>query len=370
VLAAILVAIAGGALRNDSFRPLARNGVIAFTVQGNNHEPAGAHMMNSDGTGDHPIDAGRCPTYPTDGSVLASLSYEPAAYLVVQDAAGNPVHKVLLVEDPPTSVSYALSPDGTQVAWFKPSPSGSTELWGAAVAGGPGSRLVPGSNVPDEFYEAPLWSPDGSQIAFGSYIADATTGERHRSAIYVVAADGSDPRRLTTRPGMLEDTMSWSPDGRFLAYLGLPDGPPVPTSVTDGAPSTSPPRDVFLIGADGTGDRNLTDTPTFEDGPSWSPDGAALAFETSADGEAHRLTTIHMNGPTPVGGPVLGPESTGFVWSPDGTTLVWLEVESIDAETYRTTLNSIDPDFRQTPTALQTVDGLIVCTPSWQRLEP
>ena len=77
-----------------------------------------------------------------------------------------------------------------------------------------------------------------------------------------------------------------------------------------------------------------------------------------------------MNGPTPVNVPVLGPESPWFVWSPDGSELLWLEVTSLGAEANRSTLHSIDRDLRQPSKTLQAVDGLIVCTPSWQRLAP
>ena len=374
VLAAVIIAVVGGALRNDAFPPLGRNGTIAFTVQGNDHGPATTHLMNADGSGDHALDADRCPTYSADGSVLAALSSEDgSAFLVVRHAAGNPAHKVLLVEDPPTTVSYALSPDGTRVTWFKSIPTGdgeSLEFWVAPVTGGPGMRILPGSSVPGEYYSSPVWSPEGDRIAFGSYVADAITGERRRTAIEVVAADGSGgPGRVTTRPGLVEDGMSWSPDGRFLAYLGVPDAA-ASAPAGDVASAMTPPRDIFVIGADGAGDRDLTDSPAFEGDPAWAPDGATLAFETSADGEAHHVTTIRMNGPTPIGTPVSGPESEWFLWSPDGTALLWLEVTTTGTETYRSTIHSIDPDFRQSPRTLQAIDGLIVCTPSWQRLEP
>ena len=373
VLAAALAALALGAFRDDTFRPLARNGAIVFSYGGNNHDPVAIHLVNPDGTGDHAIGATRCPTFSTDGNAIASVSYEGPAYLVVQGPDGAPLGKVLLVEAPTGSVSYALSPDGTQVAWFKPSPSATSsdrvDLWVAPVAGGPGIRVVPGSDASNEFYDSPLWSPDGGRIAFGSFVADSTTGERQRRAISVVAADGTDLRRLTARPGLLDDGMSWSPDGRFFAYVGLPDGPSIPTSTTD-APAAFPPRDVFVIGVDGTGDRALAVSPASESQPEWSPDGAVLAFETSADGEAHRLTTVHMNGPTPVGLPVVGPETPWFVWSPDGSALLWLEVTSLGSEASRSTIHSIDRDLRGPPTTVRAVDGLIVCTPSWQRLEP
>ena len=386
VLAALLAAIAAGVLRTDRPRPLGRNGAIVFTVQGNDHGPPSTHLLDPDGTGDRSIGTDRCPTYSKDGGVLTSLSYDGSASLVVWGADGRPAGTVLLVENPPTSVSYALSPDGTRVAWFKPAPDGSVgspmpdgssatpgtgpELWVAPIAGSPGMRLVPGSNVPDEFYEAPLWSPDGRHIAFGSYVADPTTGIRQRSAILVVAADGTGLLRLSDRPAILDDTLSWSPDGRFLAYLGLPDALPNPTPGPTPAPLVYPPRDVFVIGADGTGEWKVTDSPAFETRPEWSPDGAVLAFESSPDGTASRVTTIEMHGPTPVGRPLEGPESPWFVWSPDAKALLWLESTVLGTESYRSTLHSIDPAFEQSPTTLQAMDGLIVCPPSWQRLEP
>jgi WD40-like Beta Propeller Repeat len=386
ILAAILLAVAAGAFRNDSILPVAGNGTIAFTVQGNDHGPAGTRLMNPDGTGDHAIDLGRCPSYSRDGSALATLSYEESAYLVVAGVDGKPARKVLLLEAPSTSIAYAISPDGTEVAWFKPSPAGASaspavedgsaalgdglELWVTPIAGGRGTRILAGSGVANELHDSPLWSPDGSHLAFGTFVADETTGVRHRTAISVVAADGSDPHPLTGRPGVLGDGMSWSPDGRFLAYLGLPDAPQVPTATSDNAPPADPPRDLFVVAVDGTGDRNLTNSPAFESQPDWSPDGKALAFETSPDGEAHRVAQIRMNGPTPLGPLVLGPESAWFVWSPDAARLLWVEVTTIGSETYRSTLQSIDRDFRESSIALQTVDGLIVCAPSWQRLEP
>jgi len=386
VLAAVLVAIAAGVLRNDHPQPLGRNGTIAFTLQGNDHGPASIHLINPDGTGDHTIDADRCPTYSRDGSVFASLSYDGAANLVVRGADGRPAHTVLLVESPPTSVSYALSPDGTRVAWFKPAPddpagspapdgpspaSGNgTELWVAPIAGGPGLRVQPASKVPDEFYDAPLWSPDGRSIAFGSYVADPATGIRHRSAIFVVAADGIGLVRLTGRPAILDDTMSWSPDGRSLAYLGLPDELPGRTPAPTPTTAPYPAREVFVIGADGTGEQRVTDTAAFEAGPEWSPDGALPAFESSPDGTDGRIASIEMHGPSPGGQPRQAPVSPWFVWSPDGAALLWLEASSIGTDAYRSTLHAIDPAFQRSATTLQAMDGLIVCPPSWQRLEP
>jgi Tol biopolymer transport system component len=43
---------------------------------------------------------------------------------------------------------------------------------------------------------------------------------------------------------------------------------------------TYPVRDVFVIGADGAGERNLANTPASESHLAWSSDGTALAYAT------------------------------------------------------------------------------------------
>ena len=59
-----------------------------------------------------------------------------------------------------------------------------------------------------------------------------------KSDIWVAAADGSDPRRLTTAPGD-EQMPAWSPDGRKLAFVSRHDGR----------------YSIHVINADGTGER-------------------------------------------------------------------------------------------------------------------
>jgi len=55
---------------------------------------------------------------------------------------------------------------------------------------------------------------------------------------------------------------------------------------------------------------------------------------------------------------------------PKVALLLWQELFTLGSETFRTTLHSIDREFRQPSTTLQVVDGLIVCPPSWQGLDP
>ena len=75
----------------------------------------------------------------------------------------------------------ALSPDGTKLAYTH-----GGDIWVANVADGQATRLTAHAG----FDTSPIWSPDGSQIAF--------SGKRHGNFdVFVIAASGGEPKRLT-----------------------------------------------------------------------------------------------------------------------------------------------------------------------------
>ena len=136
----------------------------------------------------------------------------------------------------------------------------------------------------------PFWSPDG-KIVFLSRVGTPKKGHyqgivfsrRHDGQVYVMNADGSGERRLTSRPGAAFAD-AWSPDGRKIAFT-------VRSSGYIG---------IYVMNADGSGQRKLTRASTF--GPSWSPDGRKFAFSRvragnsevfvmNADGSAKRRLT-------------------------------------------------------------------------------
>ena len=119
--------------------------------------------------------------------------------------------------------------------------------------------------------------------------------------LYVMNADGSGQRRLT-RDASISATPAWSPDGRTLAFESVRNG-------TTG---------VYVVNADGGGQRRLARNGH---APAWSPDGRTIAFFggpniylMNADGSEHRRLTK----------PVVGGRQRSLAWSPDGRNLAFL----------------------------------------------
>ena len=90
--------------------------------------------------------------------------------------------------------------------------------WEIYVAGGDGARQTR-LTTRDRHDRFPLWSPDGSRIAFGS---QAGTGEWDWE-LWVMDADGASPRRLCS--GLVAKSgREWSPDGTRIALTASVSG--------------------------------------------------------------------------------------------------------------------------------------------------
>ena len=175
----------------------------------------------------------------------------------------------------------------------------------------------------DDVSDTPDWSPDGSQIAFGS---DRDDGAWRRE-IHVMDADGTNVRRLTTLPekAVLDSQPRFSPDGRRLVFTRF---------ISEDHPEESA---LFTVRLDGGGLKQLTPWGMGAGDADWSPDGKKLAFEafpvygTYGDiftidvDDGQQLTNLTEN-ELGVGG------SSDPVWSADGKKILFVSKHSFGDE--------------------------------------
>jgi hypothetical protein len=118
---------------------------------------------------------------------------------------------------------------------------------------------------------SPVWSRDGTMLAYWSQDAASSP-----SSLIVVDADGSDPRVIATDDaGRTPDNglgLDWAPDGQHVAYsLG-----------GDGSPRAD--EHVYVAAVDGSGVEMVGDPTLIGRKPTYSPDGATIAFTGSLEG--------------------------------------------------------------------------------------
>jgi TolB protein len=173
---------------------------------------------------------------------------------------------------------------------------------------------------------SPVWSPDGTLIAYTAQIGTPTPEEDQRlTEIYVMRADGTDVRRLTTNEEF-DAAPSWSPDGQRIAFARISE------------PGTAAARGgIFVLDADGGGEEQLTDVvvPTFDFAPAWSPDGTRIAFARSSPSAGPELFKVGLYVVTLEGGAVtkLTSEAGEPDWSPDGTRLAFTSYRDLFGRT-------------------------------------
>jgi Tol biopolymer transport system component len=196
----------------------------------------------------------------------------------------------------------AVAPDGKRVA----------------LAGGPPAQLdvmnIDGSNRKKLFTtDAPYifslsWAPTGDRIAFARGLAFQTPEDKVGVDIETIAPDGTQRQPLIAKAGN-NAFPSFSPDGKQLVFRSNRDGP----------------KNLYLIKADGTGIRRLTEGKWTDTMCVWSPTGEWIAFASNRDNDQFAIWLIKPDGTGLK--KLVGPDGTSFhnhpYFSPDGQWIVF-----------------------------------------------
>jgi Tol biopolymer transport system component len=131
-------------------------------------------------------------------------------------------------------------------------------------------------------------------------------------AIYGVGASGGREIRLTKGHGdpstpkglFFAVEPAWSPNGRLVAFASRRNGP----------------SHIYVMRADGTDVRQVTQGKSDDDGPAWAPDQRRIAFSRDRG-----LFVVGLDGLGPVRSLTsgLGGEAANPAWSPDGKLIAY-----------------------------------------------
>ena len=170
----------------------------------------------------------------------------------------------------------------------------------------------------NRFYEAtrpwtgsyPAWSPDGESMAFVS----SRTGWE---TIYIMNADGTEPRALLPDTNAYSYQPDWSPDGLRIAFVFESDGNP----------------EIYVVNADGSGQTNLTNQLMEDYRPAWSPDGAKIAFTSARDGN-DEIYVMNADGSGLTNLSNQPGSDFSPAWSPDGKRIAFVSDRDGNLEIY------------------------------------
>lgn len=251
---------------------------------------------------------------------------------------------------PNDAVQASWSPNGHRIAYWGVHRGGQRDIWTIAASGAD-PKLVTDDNAVDW---NPVWSPDGRYLYFAS--ERGGTMNLWRVPIDERSGDLRGAFEPVTTPSAYSQHLSFAGNGRRLAYVEVarrvhlqrlsfdPEREQVVDApswiLQDARPAKNPhlstdgktfvfdsvegsQEDLFLVRADGTGLRRLTDDGFKDRAPRWSPDGKQILFLSDRSGQ---YDVWRMN---PDGS---GLEQVSFIkgerwaqaplWSPDGNRII------------------------------------------------
>ena len=251
-------------------------------------------MVNADGTDYRQITNVEAHNYypvfsPLGGSIVYA-SNQNGGYFDLFLFVFNGSRLLRLTENIGNVISPSFSPDGGTILFANRAAEGPTSLWTVENTGENPKLLYAGPNT----IVSADWSPDGNTVAFAMAVDQPDAYE-----IFLMDVDGTNVRQITYGLEGIGGSLDWSPDGKYLLIYAGPAGDKdifridveanTAEQLTNGgnnaACSYSPDgqwiafnslrndeqADIFIMRADGSSMRQITDNPEPDWQPQWEP---------------------------------------------------------------------------------------------------